>query len=89
MIGGLGATPPSVNPHAAAAAAASLPARLANSINSWSTGAPNQSATMSSTVAAAASGGAGQRDLGGMVRKRPSVGISEGKWPELTHCCCN
>ena len=51
---------------------------------SWSTGTPNQSSTMSSTVAAAASGGAGQRDLGGMIRKRPSVGISEGKWPELS-----
>ena len=69
-----------MNPHAAA----SLPASLANSINSWSTGTPNQSSTMSSTVVAAASGGAGQRDLGGMIRKRPSVGISEGKWPELS-----
>lgn len=37
---------------------------------------------MSATVAAAGGGGAvGPRgDLGGMVRKRPSVGISEGKW---------
>ena len=40
---------------------------------------------MSATVAAAGGGGAmGPRgEFGGMVRKRPSVGISEGKWLAL------
>jgi len=66
LLGGLGASPPG-----------SLPVSLASSMNSWSQ--PNQSSTMSATVAAAGGGGAmGPRgEFGGMVRKRPSVGISE------------